>query len=155
VLSQCLIQPAVITTLAGVLAAAIVHARPSILDSIRRGLNQEPEPAVERLSEWGDLDFEQLQYDYAHLGLGTHSKRRWTMNLYTHGALSLDAIHNNPYWGGGLLCLSWLPESILRVEDTQVDVNAMNKWENVIADGSEAGVGVETTLSLPSFFQIS
>ena len=32
VLSQCLIRPAVTTTLAGILAAAIVHARPSILE---------------------------------------------------------------------------------------------------------------------------
>ena len=70
VLSQCLIRPAVISTLAGVLAVAIVHARSSILDSIRRGLNQEPESTIEMLSAWGDLDFEQIQYDYAHLGLG-------------------------------------------------------------------------------------
>ena len=56
------------------------------------------------------------------------------MNLHPHGALSLDAVHNNPYWGGGLLCLSWLPESVLRVEESPVDVNAMNKWENLIAD---------------------
>jgi hypothetical protein len=134
VLSQCLIQPAVITTVAGVLAAAIIHARPSILVSIRRAMNQEPAPTIERLSAWGDLDFEQLQYDYAHLGIGTHSKRSWTMNLLPHGAISLDAVHNNPYWGGGLLCLSWIPESVLRVGDSPVDVTAMNKWENLIAD---------------------
>src|SRR6478672_5985294 len=47
---------------------------------------------------------------------------------------SLDAIHNNPYWGGGLLCLSWPPESVLRVEDSPVEVSAMNTWENLIAD---------------------
>jgi hypothetical protein len=134
VVSQCLIRLAVSTTLAGVLAAAIVHARPSILDSIRRVLNQEPEPTIETLSAWGDLDFEQIQYDYAHLGLGIHRKRKWSMNLHPHGSLSLDAIHNNPCWGGGLLCLSWLSESVVGVEDSPVEVNAMNKWENLIAD---------------------
>ena len=104
-----MIRQAVATSLAGVLAAAIVHARPSILVSIRRVFNQEPELTIETLSAWGDLDL-QIQYDYAHLGLGTHGKRRWSMNLHPHGWLSLDAIHNNPYWGGGLLCLSWLPK---------------------------------------------
>jgi hypothetical protein len=82
-----MIRQAVTTSLVGFLAAAIVHARPSILDSIRRVFNQEPEPTTETLSAWGDLDFEQIQYDYAHLGLGTHSKRRWSMNLHPHGWL--------------------------------------------------------------------
>jgi hypothetical protein len=77
-----MIRQAVTTSLAGVLAAAIVHARPSILVSIRRVFNQEPELTIETLSAWGDLDFEQIQYDYAHLGLGTHGKRRWSMNLH-------------------------------------------------------------------------
>jgi hypothetical protein len=54
--------------------------------------------------------------------------------------VSVDTPHplagvGHPYWGGGLLCpLSWLPESVVRVEDSPVEVNAMNKWENLIAD---------------------
>ena len=41
-----MIRQAVTTSLAGVLAAAIVHARPSILNSIRWVFNQEPEPTL-------------------------------------------------------------------------------------------------------------
>ena len=138
-LSQCLIRPNAITTVAGVLAAAIVHARPSIMESIRSELNREPRPNVETLSAWGDIEFEQIHYDYAHLGLGTQNKRRLTMNLHPHGAVSLDAVHNNPYWGGGLLCLSWLPEKLLRADDSPVDVNAMNICENLIAESPTFG----------------
>jgi hypothetical protein len=103
VICQCLIQPDFQDTTPGVLAAALIHARPSILDAVRRAFSQEPPPAVEKLSAWSDLDFEQLHYDYAHLGIGSLGSRRWVMQLHPYGLLSLDAVHNNPYWGGGLL----------------------------------------------------
>jgi hypothetical protein len=37
--------------------------------------SQEPPPAVEKLSAWSDLDFEQIHYDYAHLGIGSLGSR--------------------------------------------------------------------------------
>jgi hypothetical protein len=70
----------------------------------------------------------------AHLASVLQQGRK-SANIHTSsGVIWGIPLHNNPYWGGGLLCLSWLPESVLRVEDSPVDVNAMNKWENLIAD---------------------
>jgi hypothetical protein len=56
------------------------------------------------------------------------------MRLLPYGVVSLDAIHNNPYWGGGLLCLSRIPESVVGGEDRPIDINGMNQWGNLIAD---------------------
>jgi hypothetical protein len=86
------------------------------------------------LSAWSDLDFEQIHYDYAHLGVGSLSSRRWVMRVHPHGVLSLDAVHNNPYWGGGLLCLSRVPQQLLGGEENKIDVNAMNLWDNLVSD---------------------
>ena len=139
VLCQCIIDSAFSDTTAGILAAAIVNSRPSILESYRRAVAQDPPPSVEILSAWTDLDFEQIHYDYAHLGIGSLGTRRWTTTIFPHGTLSLDAVHNNPYWGGGLLCLSRIPEEILAGEGGRVDVNALNSWENLVGDAPSFG----------------
>jgi hypothetical protein len=47
----------------------------SRLPVMRRSGAQEPPPAVEKLSGWSDLDFEQIHYDYAHLGIGSLGSR--------------------------------------------------------------------------------
>jgi hypothetical protein len=132
IMSQCLILAEFQDVLAGALAAAIVHARPSILEAIRRAFAQEHEPVIEKLSAWTDLDFEQIQYDHAHLGLSQLGQRMWTMPRLPRGSLSLIAVHNNPYWSGGLLCLTRVPERVLGGDGHQVDVNAMNVWANMV-----------------------
>jgi hypothetical protein len=126
---QCLIQPDFKEAIAGILAAALIHARPSIMESV---LERETTPPIEQLSAWSDLDFEQLQYDYAHLGIGELRTRGLAMNLL-NGILSFDALHNNPYWGGGLLCLSRLPQKLLNSDNT-IDINSMNIWDNTVSD---------------------
>ena len=72
---QSLIPDEETDLLAGVVAAAIVHARPSLLEGVRRTLSREEDPTVERLSSWSDLDFEQIHYDYAHIGIGSLGSR--------------------------------------------------------------------------------
>jgi hypothetical protein len=79
VLCQCLIQADLQDTIAGILAAALIHARPSIIEPARRAFGHESPPPA--LSAWSDLDFEQLHYDYGHLGTGgaissVHSRLR-------------------------------------------------------------------------------
>lgn len=85
---ECVIQSKFIEAQAGVVAAASIHARPSILEALRRTFGQKTSPAIERLSAWTDLDFEQLHYDYAHLGIGQLTSRRFTIDLYPFGSLN-------------------------------------------------------------------
>jgi len=139
VLCQCLIQPDFIETTAGVLAAASICARPSILESLRRAFSEETAPVVEKLSAWTDLDFEQLQYDYAHLGVSELGRRGIAIRLYPYGELLLDAVHNNPSWGGGLLCRSFVPASVLAGGESPIDINALNLWGNLVSDAPTFG----------------
>lgn len=121
-------------TVAGVLAAALVHARASIIAALRRGLNQEPRPAIHSLSAWTDDHFEQLQYHYPELDIRRVSVRYWGLPLLPHGELALTAIDDNPYWGGGLLFQSRIPERALAGDDREVDVNELNLVANLIDD---------------------
>jgi hypothetical protein len=129
VITLCPIEAEHRQSIAGVLAVAAVHACPSILGSCSRALGRESSPVVERLSAWTDLDFEQIHSDYAHSGASMLSSRRLTMHLNPFGILTLDATHNNPYWGGGLLCLSRFPEHLLSSEGAPIEINAMNLWD--------------------------
>jgi hypothetical protein len=54
--------------------------------------------------------------------------------MYPHGTLTLDATHQNPYWGGGLLCRSWLPKHVLEVQGGPINLNDMNLWDNLVSD---------------------
>jgi hypothetical protein len=121
-------------TVAGVLAAALVHARASIIAALRRGLNQEPTPAIESLSAWTDDHFEQLQYHYPELDIRRVSVRYWALPLLPHGELALTAIDDNPYWGGGLLFQSRIPERALAGDDRELDVNELNLVANLVDD---------------------
>ena len=131
---QCLIQPGSQDTVAGVLAAAAAHARASIVAAVRRALGHEQPRAVEHPSAWTDLDFEQLQYDYPDLAIRKVSTRNWMVPLLPYGMLTLSAIDDDPYWGGGLLCMSQIPEKALALDDSKVDVTEMNVLANLVDD---------------------
>ena len=70
VVCQSLIHETSYPTTAGIMAAAMVHAAPSILQGIQGGLSPQASPPIHALSAWSGLDFEQIHYDYAHLAVG-------------------------------------------------------------------------------------
>jgi hypothetical protein len=122
---QCLIQPDTQETVAGILATAVVHARPSILKGLLFAFNQEQRPLTEQPSAWTDVDFAQLQREYPDLELEAEA-RTWMISCRPRGVLSLTPVDNDPYWGGGLLCQSFIRESTLGPGGSKVDVNEMN-----------------------------
>jgi hypothetical protein len=134
VLSQCLIPSRFAGTTAGLLAFAIAHGRRSLISANARMFVREGDETVERLSAWTDLDFEEIQYDHAHLGIGTIRRRGWTMNFVEGSSLALDAVHNNPDWGGGLLCLLRVPKASVVKEGEAIGAWALNTWSNLVGE---------------------
>ena len=130
---QCLVPGQFQETVAGVLAAAIAHAKRSIIVSAATALSNDQSSPVQQLSAWTDLDFEKVHYDHAHLGMGSVGPRCWTLNLMDSGVLAMHAVYNNPYWGGGLLCLLRLKRQSLVSDGEQVGVNELNMWGNLIS----------------------
>ena len=127
VCSQLLIPFSNQTASAGLFAAAVCIGSPSILVGSQRAFQGASPPQVEMLSAWGDIDFEILHYDTAHLGEVTRGKRAWSRR-YLHGtSLSLRPLHNNPAYGGGLLCLFRAPKKIFSSGESVLDLNELNQ----------------------------
>jgi len=126
VLSQCLIEQATSDTTAGIMAAALVHAAPSIVQGMSRAGGAMLSETVRDLSAWSDLDFEQIQYDYAHLGIGKIARRGWSQTYLGGGTLTLDAVDSNPYWGGGLLILLQPRAEYFKTDEPAISTNELN-----------------------------
>ena len=131
---QCIIPTDNIGPVAGILAAAIAHAKNSLVHSIKKELSPDIENKVEIMSVWGDIDFEKIQYNHAHLGLSSCERRYWELELYPVGIISLNAVHDNPYWGGGLLCLSRLKLKNNNDEGKKIDVNLLNSVSDLFSE---------------------
>jgi hypothetical protein len=129
---QCLIPERDAGTTAGLLALAIAECRMSLIASHVRVMRKEQARAVETLSAWTDLDFEIADYDYAHLGRGIRRQRGWQMQYFGGALLTLDAVHNNPYWGGGLLALLRMPKAAVAGPNASIDANGLNKIGNLL-----------------------
>jgi hypothetical protein len=134
VATQCLVPERLQDATAGVLAVAVAHARRSLIASHMIALLNDQTKSVEQLSVWTDLDLEKVHYDYAHLGIGTLAPRRWTLDLVDCGVLSMHAVYNNPYWGGGLLCLLRVKRPSIVFDGEQIEVNDLNAWGNLVSD---------------------
>jgi len=118
---QSLIQAASYQITAGVMAAAMVHAAPSILQGMQGALGQHVPDPLHALSAWSDLDFEQIHYDYSHRVVGQIVRRGWWC-----GHLLLQAVDHNPYWGGGLF-IKLLPDpDFLRDNEHDISINELN-----------------------------
>lgn len=129
---QCLVPQHNALTIAGLLGAAIARARTSLIVSSAKALSRERSNSVEQLSAWSDVDFEIADYDYAHLGLGRRYQRGWRMLFFGGATLTLDAVHNNPYWGGGLLSLLHVPRRDLIHDDWPLEAGELNMWGNLL-----------------------
>ena len=126
VLCQSLIQETSSQTTAGIMAAAMVHAAPSILQGIQAVLGPQAPDPLHALSAWSDVDFEQIHYDYAHLAVGTIMRRGWLQSLMDGGELALEAVDDNPYWGGGLFIKLRPGPDFFRGNDHQISINELN-----------------------------
>jgi hypothetical protein len=138
VVSQALIPTVAADTTAGLLAVAIAHARRSLVASNAKVFSGREGEPVEQMSAWTDLDFEGLHYDYAHLGIGDLGRWGWRMEFLAAGTLTINAVHNNPYWGGGLLCLLRVPKKGINGAD-RVSSRQLNTWDHLVGDAPTFG----------------
>lgn len=131
VVSQCLIQERDVNNLAGVAAASMAQSTQALIHTVSSLLNPEDSGSDEvyELSAWGDLDFERIHYDYAHLGTGSHRGKEWSIRLNMLHTLTLTAVQNNPSYGGGLLCLLWMPKSEFGEEGQELTIKELNDVE--------------------------
>ncbi len=56
------------------------------------------------------------------------------MNFLGGSSLTLDAVHNNPDWGGGLLCLLRVPKASVVKEGEAVGAWVLNTWSNLVGE---------------------
>jgi len=143
VLSQCLIPHRLSGTTAGLLALSIAHGRRSLITADARTVARKDAKTVECLSACTDLVFEEIHYDYAHLGTGKIHRRGWTMHFLRGASLTLDAIHNNQDWGGGVLCLLRVPKASVINNVGSIGAGALNRSSYLL--GGTPAFGAWTT----------
>jgi hypothetical protein len=140
--SQCIVHKEAIVAEAGTMAAAIVHAAPSITEGMRAKLMQEePErfaalcggaDTVARkedhdVSAWSELDFERLQRKRPDFRISQSGERQWAVNFAGSDALILlAAVDEGPYFGPGLFSLMWMPNDEIEPDGKKVSVNDLN-----------------------------
>ena len=139
--AQCIIDEKHTATLADIAAASMAQAGQSLIHSVGSKLFPEivGDDAVHEMCAWGDLDFEQFQYDYAHFGTATHSNKEWSIKLNMRHTLTLTAVQNNPFYGGGLLCLLWVPRSEFGEDDKIIPIQNLNNVENLFGEAPTFG----------------
>jgi len=141
--AQCLVPSKFQETTAGILAASIAQARKSLMVSYMKVLSNAEDGTVKHLSAWSDLDFEGLHYDYAHLGTGSINQRGWTFRFFRGAELTIDAVHNNPYWGGGVLCLLKVAKTDVGDSDVKTSAADLNIWANLVGQAPTFGAWCE------------
>jgi hypothetical protein len=133
VICQSPIREASYQTMAGIMATAMVHAARSILEGFQARLGAQASDALHALSAWSDLDFEQVHYDHAHLPSATIVRRGWLRPFVDGSQLTLEAVDDNPYWGGGLLIT--LRPNLDLVNEHKISINELN-FATWLADGA-------------------
>lgn len=153
--SQCIIHENTILAEAGTMAAAMVHAGPSIIETMRLKLmREEPErfaalsagAVIEQpkeghdISAWLDLDFQRLQGKRPDLAISRPGERQWVMNFAGSNALlSLAAIDDSLYFGAGLAGLLWMPNDEIEPDGRKVNVNDLNFVEVSVGEAPTFG----------------
>lgn len=125
VVSQSILSEQNASQVAYMMSIAAMYGALTITESLRKE-EEGIKPKVDELSAWTDLDFEQVHYDFAHLGIGQLGQRQWTMRTL-FGHLELLANHSNPYWNAGLLSLAYYSKEQLGIAEVQVTSNDLNQ----------------------------
>lgn len=142
VFSSMLIEPSSPGTLAGVMAASLLHMGPSVLDHLRRRQNPEEPPAPASPSAWSDLDLARLHFDLGHRIGCSLAPGEWRQTLGPM-TLSLTIMDDYPYFGGGLLSRVSVPLELLTIDGTLVPVADLNA--EVMLATEEPAFGAWTT----------
>jgi hypothetical protein len=153
--SQCLIYEESIFAAAATMAAAMVYAAPSIIETMRRKLIQE-EPELIRtqggrtdivwrtvdndISAWSDADFERLQRKRPDLAMNRVRERRWIVCFAGSNAfISLAEMDNHPYFGGGLFSLLCMPNEEIELGDWKIAVDDLNFADGYMGEAPTFG----------------
>jgi hypothetical protein len=134
VVSQAIIRDEDNRALAGVMAAATVYNAEAIFISWHTIVAGDQGGKVHSMSAWSDLDVEQIQYDWAHLGSGRRRTRGWNIAFGWQAHLELVAVEDNPAFGGGLLALLHLDKDVLRVSDCLPTMGELNLGSYLFSD---------------------
>lgn len=151
--AQTIIEPGSPGTLAGILAASMMHAGPSMLEYLRRTqkpskwnmLRQQPDTreqeapiSLSQPSAWSALELEQMHFSLAYAGHASLEGRTWQLKL---GAmtLSLTAMDDHPYFGGGLLSRLSILRDICSVDGVPVRVVDLNSADIFMGDAPTFG----------------
>jgi hypothetical protein len=118
-------------TCAALAATAAARNYDSLVGSVRQSVSGE-QPKVVQLSSWSGIDFERVQYAFAHLGVAHGSDREFVLRSIW-GDIQLISVNSNPYWGGGLLVLVSHNKPGVDLEDS-VLANEMNIFELLASD---------------------
>lgn len=140
--AQTIIEPGSSGTLAGILAASMMHAGPSMLEYLRRTLKlpmreQEAPICPSQPSAWSELELEQMHFSLAYAGRASLEGRTWQLKLDTM-SLSLTAMDDHPYFGGGLLSRLSIPRDICSVDGVPVRVVDLNSAD-IVGDAPTFG----------------
>jgi hypothetical protein len=75
------------------------------------------------------------------------------MNFLGGSSLTLDAVHNNPDWGGGLLCLLRVLKASVVKEGEAIGAWALNTWSNLFGETPPAHCGTVSRLPSPYTYE--
>jgi hypothetical protein len=139
--SQCVIHKGAIATEAGTMAAAMVHAALSITETLRmKAMEEAPErfaadsrfgktswqPTAE-VSAWSEPDFQRLERKRPEFRIDRAGERRWIVSFSGSEAfISLAAIDDDRYWGGGLSSLLRMPNGEVEAQGEKVRASDLN-----------------------------
>lgn len=136
---------------------ATIFGATSITESIKNELEKNNEK-IGILSAWTDIDFEQIHYEYAHLGSCHLSPRHWSMNSLL-GTVELDGTHNHPFWKAGLLSLQYYNKKQYGIDNGEINSNNLNQMSFLLDNTPMYGAWVEDkenmifTTFLPNFMK--
>lgn len=141
--AQTIIEPGSPGTLAGILAASMMHAGPSMLEYLRHTQKpstreQEAPISLSQPSAWSELELEQMHFSLAYAGATSLEGRTWEVKLHTM-TLSLTATDDHPYFGGGLLSRLSVPRDICSVDGVPVRVVDLNSADIFTGDAPTFG----------------
>jgi hypothetical protein len=133
--AQFLLDLRKLNLLCALLATSLVHGAPSLLRSLASAFGQpSDEPKVSTLSRWSEPEFEVMQYDLAHLGVGNRLPHGLLLDGI-HGCVEISGSHKNPYFEGGLLILSHALKSKVGIGPQEdVPIRQMNLSDFLFSD---------------------
>jgi hypothetical protein len=128
---------------AALIGVASVFGARTIIESLQAA-TRPPESAPAKPKEpsrWGDVDFDLVHYDLAHLGTGQLAANGWHL-AGMHGVVELRVEHAHPFWGGGLQALFRVPREQVGFTDS-LSINDLNRVALLMGEAPTIGAWCE------------